>query len=80
MEVEAEVSLYPLGQKKLEPGVKALIQALRECGCEVQVGEMSSLVAGDSRTVFDALRSAYDRAASEGGCVLVIKACNVCPV
>ena len=80
MEVEAEVSLYPLGQRKLEPGVKAFIQALREQGCHVEVGDMSSIVSGESQAVFDALRLAYDRAASEGGCVLIIKACNVCPV
>lgn len=80
MEVEAEVSLYPLGQKELEPGVKAFIKALREHGCQVEVGDMSSIVAGESQTVFEALRLAYDSAASEGGCVLIVKACNVCPV
>ena len=80
MEVEAEVSLYPLGQKELGPSVKAFIQTLKEQSCQVEVGSMSSLVSGDSRKVFDALRQGYDRAASEGGCLLVVKACNVCPV
>jgi uncharacterized protein YqgV (UPF0045/DUF77 family) len=80
MEVEAEVSLYPLGQTELAPGVKAFIEALREHGCRVEVGDMSSLVTGESEQVFDALRQGYERAASQGGCVLVVKACNVCPV
>ena len=80
MEVEAEVSLYPLAQNELGPGVKAFIETLREQGCQVEVGEMSSLVVGESQTVFEALRLAYERAASQGGCVLIVKACNVCPV
>jgi uncharacterized protein YqgV (UPF0045/DUF77 family) len=80
MDVEAEVSLYPLGRKELKPGVKAFIDTLTDCGCGVEVGDMSSLVTGDSKQVFGALRRAYDGAASQGGCVLVVKACNVCAV
>ena len=80
MDVEAEVSLYPLGQKELGPAVKAFIETLRSCGCQVKVGDMSSLVTGDSEQVFDALRQADERAASQGGCALIVKACNVCPM
>ena len=80
MEVEAEVSLYPLGQKELSPGVKVFVETLGEHGCQVEVRDMSSLVSSHSEQVFDALRQGYDRAASEGGCLLVVKACNICPV
>lgn len=80
MDVEAEVSPFPLGQKELAPGVNAFIEALRAHGCPVKVGDMSSLVVGDSEQVFDALRQVYDRVASQGGCVLIVKACNVCVV
>jgi uncharacterized protein YqgV (UPF0045/DUF77 family) len=80
MKVDAEASLYPLGQKELGAGVKAFIEVLREHGCQAKVGSMSSLITGDSEQVFDALRLGYDRAASDGGCVLIVKACNVCPV
>lgn len=80
MEVEAEVSLYPLGQKEFAPGVRAFMEALRERDCRVEVEDISSLVSGDSKQVFEALRRAYERAASQGGCALVVKVCNVCPV
>jgi len=80
MDVEAEVSLYPLGQKELAPGVNAFVEVLRTHGCQVKVGDMSSLVTGESEQVFGALRRAYDGAASQGGCVLIVKACNACAV
>lgn len=78
MDVEAEVSLYPLGEEDLGRGVMAFIDTLRDQGCRVEVGDMSSQVSGDSETVFAALRVGYERAARAGGCVLVVKACNVC--
>jgi len=80
MEVEVEVGPYPLGQKELGHGVKAFIQMLQEQGCQVEVGDMSTLVTGQSTQVFDGSRRGFDRAASEGACVLIVKACNVCPV
>ena len=79
-EVEAEVSLYPLGQERLAPLIEAFVRVLRDNRCEVEVRQMSSLVVGNSHNVFDALRSAYEQAASEGGCVLIVKVSNVCPV
>jgi hypothetical protein len=33
MKCEAEVGLYPLGRKELEPAIKAFIEVLREHGC-----------------------------------------------
>lgn len=78
MKVEAEVSLYPLAQRDLEPPVHAFLEALRRHKCDVTVGDMSSLVKGETQDVFDALRLGYERAAEHGGCVLVIKACNAC--
>ncbi len=80
MEVEAEVSVYPLGQKEISRGVKDFIAALREHDCQVEVGGMSTLLSGNSEEVFHALQEGYDRMAAEGGCVLIVKACNVCPV
>jgi len=80
MKVEAEVSMYPLGRKDLGTHVRRFIEGLRDCGCQIEVGDMSSLVIGESGQVFDALRQGYDGAAAEGGCVLIVKACNVCPL
>ncbi|MFO7959031.1 MAG: YkoF family thiamine/hydroxymethylpyrimidine-binding protein [Candidatus Brocadiia bacterium] len=78
MEVEAEVSLYPLGEKEFRREAELFVEVLREHGSHVEVGDMSYLVEGESDVVFDALRAGYEYTASRGGCVLVVKACNAC--
>lgn len=80
MKVEAEVSLYPLGENHLSPAIEAFVNVLKDHGCDAQVGQMSTIVKGESANVFEALRVGYERACEEGGCVLIVKASNVCPV
>jgi uncharacterized protein YqgV (UPF0045/DUF77 family) len=79
MRVEAEVSLYPLGQERLSPFIDSFVDVLRKHGCEADVGLMSTLVKGDTEQVFGGLRAAYEAAACEGGCVLIVHASNACP-
>ena len=80
MNLEAETSLYPLGDADLSHPVEDFVQVLRAEGCTVEVGPMSSIVTGESSQVFRALGAAYEKAAKQGGCLLIIKACNVCPI
>ncbi len=80
MRVEAEVSLYPLTEESLEHPVMDFAEVLKRHGCEVEVGSMSSIVKGESAQVFEAFRLGYEQAAQKSGCVLIIKACNVCPL
>jgi len=79
MRVEAEVSLYPLGDARLSPFIASFVNVLRERGCEANVGQMSTLVKGDTDHVFDALKTAYEKAADKGACVLIFHASNACP-
>lgn len=79
MEVEAEVSLYPLGEPHLSHPIQAFVQVLEAHGCEAEVGQMSTIVKGESANVFEALRVGYENACEQGGCVLIVKASNVCP-
>ncbi len=80
MKVEAEVSLYPLTEENLEHPVHDFSDVLKSHGCEVELGPLSLIVKGESAQVFEALRLGYDQAAKESGCVLIIKACNACPL
>jgi len=80
MKVEAEVSLYRLDEPHLSRPIQAFVKVLEDHGCEAEVGQMSTIVKGESANVFEALRVGYERACEEGGCVLIIKASNVCPV
>lgn len=78
MNVEVEVSLYPLAEEYLEHPVHDFVELLEKHGCTVENGPMSSIVKGDSARVFEALRIGYEDAAQKSGCVLIVKACNVC--
>ena len=77
--VSAQVSLYPLGQSDLGPAIKDLWQALDEQGLEQERGAMSTLVWGDDKEVFAALREGFRRAAERGGTVMVVTLSNACP-
>ncbi len=80
MNVEMEVSLYPLADESLEHPVQDFVDVLEKHGCTIEHTRLSSVVTGESVKVFEALRLGYEEAAQKGGCVLIIKACNVCAV
>ena len=79
MDIQAEVSLYPLGKSHLSRSIEAFVEALEEHGCHTEVGDMSTLVRGKSDKLFDAIRIAYEEACKQGGCVLIVHASNACP-
>ena len=78
--ITAQVSLYPLGQADLSPAIDEALRILREHGLDVEVGTMSSLVAGDEKAVFTALQSAFSQIAEQGPVVMVATFSNACPV
>ena len=80
MNIEVEASLYPLTEEFLEHPVKDFADILEKHGCEVEHTPLSSIVKGDSKKVFEAIRIGYEQSAQKSGCVLMIKACNVCPL
>ena len=77
--ITAQVSLYPLGQAALSPAIDEALRILREHGLDVEVGTMSSLIAGEETTVFTALQSAFSRVAEQGPVVMVATFSNACP-
>lgn len=80
MNVELEVSLYPLTEEHLEHPVQDFVKLLEQRGCQVEHTPLSSVVKGESTTVFEALRRGYEAAARKSACVLLVKACNACPL
>lgn len=80
MEIEVEVSLYPLTEETLEHPVQDFVAVLEKHGCAVEHTPLSSIVRGESAKVFEALRLGYEQSAQKTGCVLIVKACNVCPL
>ena len=80
MNVELEVSLYPLTEEFREHPVQDFVAVLEKHDCTVEHTPLSSIVKGDSVKVFEALRLGYEQTARKSGCVLIVKVCNVCPL
>jgi len=79
MNVQADVSLYPLRRLKLSTPIERFVQRLRNAGLDVRPGAMSTLVAGEAGDVFDILGQAFQELGQEGEVVLVLKISNACP-
>ena len=80
MHVSAQISLYPLRQGHLSPAIQEMQDTLAAAGLDVTPGPMSTLVTGDGAAVFDALKTAFLRAAATGHIVMTATISNACPV
>jgi tRNA-Thr(GGU) m(6)t(6)A37 methyltransferase TsaA len=76
----AQIALYPLRQPSLSSAIDTAQRIFRDHGLEVEPGPMSTLVSGDSATVFRALQTAFEAAAQQAETVLVATLSNACPV
>jgi len=80
MVVGAQVSLYPLGQSDLLPGIQDVWDALAEADLPQTPGPLSTVVHGEDAAVLAALREGFARAARRGPAVMVITLTNACPL
>ncbi|MFW6107487.1 MAG: YkoF family thiamine/hydroxymethylpyrimidine-binding protein [bacterium] len=78
MNVQAEVSLYPLRTRELAGPVETFCQGLARTGLDVETGPMSTRIAGDLDAVFDGLRQAFRHVAERHDVVLAVKLSNCC--
>jgi len=79
MKIQAEISLYPLRQKDMTKPIQKFIELLENNKLKVELGPMSSLIAGDSQVVFESLREAFEQLAKEYEVVMTAKISNACP-
>ena len=77
--ITAQVSLYPLRQESIGPVVREAVRALIHCGLNTHMGEMSTLVWGEERVVFEGLQEAFHEAAGHGDTVMAVTVSNACP-
>ena len=75
----AQVSLYPLRQASLSPGIEEALQIFRKHDVEVVPGAMSTVIAGSESPLWNALQSAFHAAAKQGETVMLITVSNACP-
>lgn len=79
MNIDVDVSLYPLRQKDLSEPIDRFLRRIEAAGLDIQRGPMSSRVRGGCGTVFKILSEAFEEGAKEGDAVLVMKVSNACP-
>ena len=77
--VSAQVSLYPLRQDSIGSAIREAVRVLRRRGLSTRVGEMSTMVWGEERVLFDVLQEAFHRAAARGDTVMTVTFSNACP-
>ena len=79
MNVQAEVSLYPLRTVTLTASIDCFLEHLRRSGLRVETGPMSSRLAGECGDMFRALGEAFEPAAWQSDVVVMAKVTNACP-
>jgi uncharacterized protein YqgV (UPF0045/DUF77 family) len=78
--VQAEISLYPLGESEYGGRIESFIEKLKSSGFEVAVGTMSTIILGECGDVFRVLSDAYEEEIETGESVLTVKVSNACPM
>lgn len=79
MNVQAEISLYPLRTNDLGHVIEMFLGKLSDAGLSVQQGNMSSMVSGEVDDVFAAVGIAFKNVANDKDVVLLMKVSNACP-
>ena len=80
MIASAQISVYPLRQDHLGPGIEAMRATLAAHGLAPQVGPMSTTIVGEAAAIFAALREGFDKAAEAGEIVMTVTVSNACPI
>jgi len=75
--ISAHMSVYPLRQEEVSPGIGAALDALDGIGYEV--GVMGTMLWGEDKEVFQTLLAAFRKAASVGSTTMVVTISNASP-
>ena len=79
MIIQAEISLYPLREKKISPTLDDFLSHLRTYALVIQPGTMSTYIRGEAIELFSALGAATEAVLDKKQAVLIVKASNACP-
>ena len=79
MNVQAEVSLYPLRKPTLMESIDGFVEHLDRANLNVEIGPMSSRIRGQCSELFRALGEAFEEIARDTDAVLIVKLSNACP-
>jgi len=79
MNIQAEVSFYPLQTDSPNELINRFIENLNQTGVRIEPGTMSTIVSGENDEVFRVLSRCFAQAAENDAVVLVAKFSNACP-
>jgi len=77
--VAAHMSVYPLRQEEVTPGIGAALDVLAEQGVPHETGVMGTLLWGEDEKIFRVLLDVFRRATSIGGTTMVVTISGACP-
>ena len=77
--ISAHMSVYPLRQTEVSPGIGAALDALAESGVEHEVGLMGTMLWGQDETIFKALLDAFRKTSVLGKTTMVVTISNATP-
>jgi len=77
--VSAFLSVYPLRQTEVSPGIGAALDALAENGVDHDTGFMGTMLWGEDEKVFKALLDAFRNASTAGKTTMVVTISNATP-
>jgi len=80
MQISAQISLYPLRQKKLSPIIEEAWEILGGFSMDIKKGEMSTVVRGEAEKVFAAIQKVFLNSAEKGPISMVVIFSNACPI
>ena len=73
MVIQAELSIFPLGQPDLAPGIYQFLRKLERPGLELVIGPTSTVVYGPSALVFTGMQEAFEVVSEEVKSILIVK-------
>ena len=73
------MSVYPLRQEEVSPGIGAALDALGDNGVAHEVGLMGTMLWGEDEKVFKVLLDAFRNASAVGKTTLVVTISNATP-
>jgi uncharacterized protein YqgV (UPF0045/DUF77 family) len=79
MTLHAEISLYPLDSSDLTHDIASFLDQVESHGLHVTLGQMSSVVSGESSLLFTAIREAFEQCCDSSRAVLCMKVYNAVP-
>ncbi len=78
-DISIQISLYPLGDVDITKSIFELLNIFQHYGLDYKLGSMSTVISGDTGTVFQALEEAYRHTAQSQAFVLVCTMSNAVP-